>query len=167
MSGLLLALLAGCNFSSCGQQAVLMSPASCQEPLASAHHQFYDDTEYAWVRACPDKAQSGVLRIGAVLPTASMGCVEAEGPCTPCVPAMHGECARTVEGLTGNHLVSSGDRPLGAGYFLSCEDAQPTVMFFFQDAEGEPVRTCRVDADGNGRCDDECRLTFQLNSAAP
>ena len=47
------------------------------------------------------------------------------------------------------------------------DDGTYKLMYQQKDAEGEPVRTCRVDANGNGRCDDECRLTFQLNPAAP
>jgi hypothetical protein len=160
-------LASACTVRGCAEESVLMVPASCQEPLYSRHMDFYDDRHFAWERACPDRTQSGVLRIGAVLPTDALGCTTADGPCDPCVPSLQGECARTVAGLSGTHLVASGDRPHAAGYFLSCADRSPQVLFFFQDQADGPLTRCTSDATGQTSCQDECRLSFGVHAPAP
>lgn len=156
-------LAAGCNNPGCGQKtAQLMLPADCSEEAFIQHGTFYDKKAYTWTRRCPDGSrQEGTLRIGAAMFADDLGCQEAEGDCTPCLPALHGTCARTGRGLFTGHIVGSGDKPHGAGLFLRCEAPEPQVALFFQDQDGAAISTCTADAYGKTRCDDECSVTFQ------
>jgi len=159
---LLWMMLTACNLPGCSQESILLDPVACTPESFALHHEYYDDRQYRWERACPGgAAQSGTLRVGAVMQTDKLGCTRGEGTCLPCLPELNGDCQRIGAGLFSGHLVSSGDQPLGAGYYLRCDAPEPAVAFFFQDEEEGPVSSCLVDSSGRGACEDECSLVMR------
>lgn len=133
---------------------------SCQKEVDADAHYFKGRT-YRWTLTCEGQAErSGSFRVGVPRYSEQLGCrgSESDSLCLPCLPDVHGACAKQTAGHQATLFHQDEDAPRGGVYRRVCGSVgSPDPMLYFARQSGELI-ACATSSDGR---DADCYDAFE------